>query len=799
MIKLAKVKFNSKLKDVVFFVAYGPNGMYFENVDDQKILHRTDGQDLYTSRSYPIDGVSFYTTKLGYSFVPNVALNLGLTGANPPSINLNGGNKSTENWYLELYGWNSTLNTANDVFTLTNRSSDYIQSNDDAMDGSTISYTIDKVSVPSDIQTNLVTGDTTVFNRLIVNFAGNIAKGDKLTVKYGNETITTNIIENATNVSATWTASHIPDGTHWSFEYTHGEAPQPPKPAEKTYKLVSTLQNAKIIEPQPIEDDYGKLSYYLDPKHTTIKLQANDGYSFDSDGSLKYNRSRFNKATLTIKATHTNTATITLPTDIDWSSQQYFMLTMSAVKSENVETPKPPKPVEKTTVEFTSSDDGIQWQNATMIDSGSNFTNPVIIQKGYELRQPLAVEFTDKNDKTVTLTYGSGSNVYFDGDTPNKTTWNLTVNTGYKKLNIKAGQTKYKTYELQTTLQNAKIIEPQAIEDDYGKTRYYLDPKHTTIKLQANDGYTFESDGSLTYQRDLLDRGTLTIKATHTNTATVTLPSNIDWSNQDYFMLTMGAVKSEIVETTGGFTNIYKADYTNLLKFSNEVIVKITGGQGGSIQSYDVTPYINNLIMLPFNVPTGEKSTIVAGNETFTTQLPTVDNNYLTVDLGKIKVDEQYKNGFDYYQVKTRLMLPYTNMIELDPKHVINQTVSIKYIVNVVNGDTTINLSNNDDLFYSNQVNLASEIPFISSATKGSQYTVINQLKTVFRNSIKQAYIIIEQPTPVLNSDFYPTNEKGTLKGYTGNVKASLLNNMDINSNELNALQNILETGVKIK
>lgn len=506
--------------------------------------------------------------------------------------------------------------------------------------------------------------------------------------------------------------------------------------------------------------------------------------------------------TITIKRDQRATIISTFQFDTDLAFSAFGMdgnTKLEIIYKHAGDTPQPPKPVEKTTVEFTSSDDGIQWQNATMVDSGSNFNNPVIVQKGYELRQPLAVEFTDKNNKTTTLTYGSGSNVYLDGDTPNKNKWNLTVNTGYKKLNIKAGQTKFKTYELQTTLQNAKIIEPQAIEDDYGKTRYYLDPKHTTIKLQANDGYTFESDGSLTYQRDLLDRETLTIKATHTNTATVTLPTDINWSNQDYFMITMGAVKSEIVATSGGFTNIYKADYTNLLKFSNEVIVKITGGQGGGIQSYDVTPYINNLIMLPFNVPTGEKSTIVAGNETFTTQLPTVDNNYLTVDLGKIKVDEQYKNGFDYYQVKTRLMLPYTNMIELDPKHVINQTVSIQYIVNVVNGDTTINLSNNDDLFYSNQVNLASEIPFISSATKGSQYTVINQLKTVFRNSIKQAYIIIEQPTPVLNSDFYPTNEKGTLKGYTGNVKASLLNNMDINSNELNALQNILETGVKIK
>ena len=531
---------------------------------------------------------------------------------------------------------------------------------------------------------------------------------------------------------------------------------------------------------------------YTTGRHSYINGQS---VNVTFDGNIK----KGDKIIIKRSGKNDVTCKILFDSDFIFSNLGFAGVTNAEFIYTHGDTPQPPKPVEKTTVEFTSSDDGIQWQNATMVDSGSNFTNPVIIQKGYELRQPLAVEFTDKNGKTITLTYGRGSTVYFDGDTPNKNKWNLTISTGYKKLNIKAGQTKYKTYELEPTLQNAKIIEPQAIEDDYGKTRYYLDPKHTTITLQANDGYTFESDGSLTYQKDLLDQATLTIKATHTNTATVTLPSNIDWSNQQYFRLTMGAVKSEIVETTGGFTNIYKADYTNLLKFSNEVIVKITGGQGGGIQSYDVTPYINNLIMLPFNVPTGEKSTIVAGNETFTTQLPTVDNNYLTVDLGKIKVDEQYKNGFDYYQVKTRLMLPYTNMIELDPKHVINQTVSIKYIVNVVNGDTTINLSNNDDLFYSNQVNLASEIPFISSATKGSQYTVINQLKTVFRNSIKQAYIIIEQPTPVLNSDFYPTNEKGTLKGYTGNVKASLLNNMDINSNELNALQNILETGVKIK
>lgn len=460
-------------------------------------------------------------------------------------------------------------------------------------------------------------------------------------------------------------------------------------------------------------------------------------------------------------------------------------------------TEEPPKTHEVT---FESEDDGIKWSNNTMTDSGSNFNNSIIIQKGYEFRTPLQIDFTDINDQTTTLTYGKNQSLHFDGDDTSRNTWNLTINTGYKKLNIKAGQAKYKQYELIPTLQNAKIIVPEATINKYGKTVYYLDPKHTTITIQANTGYTFESDGELTYEiDDMGDQRTITIKATHTDTATVNLPSNINWEYQVSFMLTMGAVKGEIVEATGGFTNIYKADYTNLLKFSNEVIIKTVGGSSGSMQSYDVTPYINNLVLLPFNVPSGEKSAIVAGNEVFKTQLSTVDDNYLNVDLGKIVVPETYKNGYDYYNVKTRLMLPYTNMIELDPKHVINQTISIKYIVNVVNGDTTINISNGDGLFYSDQVNLASEVPFISNARKGSQYVVINRLKTVFKNSINQAYIIIEQPTPILNSDYYNTNEKGTLKGYNGNVKCNLLNNININANELKSLQNILSNGVNIK
>ena len=502
--------------------------------------------------------------------------------------------------------------------------------------------------------------------------------------------------------------------------------------------------------------------------------------------------------TITIKRNGRNDLNTTINFDTDLAFSDLGMNNVNNMeiiyKHIKEETPEPQ------TVNFTSEDEGIKWSNTTMQDYGKDFHNSIIIQKGYELKSPLTVEFTDKQNQTKTLTYGTGQSIHYDGDDTEKNIWDLTINTGYKKLNIKAGQAKYKQYELIPTLQNAKIIVPEPTENEYGDPVYYLNPKHTTITIKANDGYTFESDGTLTYYiDDVGDTGEYTIKATHTNTVTFNLPSDINWIYQGNFILKMGAVKAEIVETTGGFTNIYKADYTNLLKFSNEVIIKTVGGSSGNLQTYDVTPYINNLVLLPFNVPSGEKSNIVAGNEIFKTQLSTVDENYLNVDLGNITVPETYKNGYDYYNVKTRLMLPYTNMIELDPVHVINQTISIKYIVNVVNGDTTINLLNGDDLFYSEQVNLASEVPFISNAKKGTQYAVINRLKTVFKNSINQAYIIIEQPTPILNSEYYPTNEKGTLKGYNGNVKCTLLNNININANELNALQNLLNNGVNIK
>ena len=105
--------------------------------------------------------------------------------------------------------------------------------------------------------------------------------------------------------------------------------------------------------------------------------------------------------------------------------------------------------------------------------------------------------------------------------------------------------------EITPTLQNCSITEPAKSTDG----KYYLDPDHMTVTLKADTGYIFETDGTLTYLTEYSSTIPLPIKATKTDTATVTLPSTISWDDNFSFPLTMSAVKAPTTTpTTGGTT-----------------------------------------------------------------------------------------------------------------------------------------------------------------------------------------------------------------------------------------------------
>lgn len=129
---------------------------------------------------------------------------------------------------------------------------------------------------------------------------------------------------------------------------------------------------------------------------------------------------------------------------------------------------------------------------------------------------------------------------------------------------------------------------------------------------------------------------------------------------------------------------------------------------------------IENVIsvkMFPFTLPTGADSTIVLGNvntEVPTNKLP--DNyNYYHV-YGSISVPSYYNNFMDYAPyTRILLYLPFYGTLELDNSLVIDRTLKIAYIVDVVTGACTIDIYANDSLITVVSCQVGIDIPITSS------------------------------------------------------------------------------------
>lgn len=129
---------------------------------------------------------------------------------------------------------------------------------------------------------------------------------------------------------------------------------------------------------------------------------------------------------------------------------------------------------------------------------------------------------------------------------------------------------------------------------------------------------------------------------------------------------------------------------------------------------------IENVIsvkMFPFTLPTGAESTIVLGNvntEVPTNKLP--DNyNYYHV-YGSVKVPSYYNSFMDYAPfTRILLYLPFYGTLELDNSLIIDRTLKIAYIVDVVTGACTIDIYSDDSLINVISCQVGIDIPITSS------------------------------------------------------------------------------------
>ena len=317
--------------------------------------------------------------------------------------------------------------------------------------------------------------------------------------------------------------------------------------------------------------------------------------------------------------------------------------------------------------------------------------------------------------------------------------------------------------------------------------------KLNAIQLTAETGYNFQTDIQVLFYAGSTVASEYNV--TGNNKSDITIPLNTTkdntiTDNMTNIVLTASATK---IEQHAGYEHNYLITDTELNALSNEQIWNYIGGDKNE-EHYNVSAYINNLIELPFKVDTQTSvERISLGRVQAQTVSHEAQSKIINLDLGVVNVPKKYNNAYDYQTQSIKLFTPFVAPITIDPVNAINQTIHIVYNVDLSNGNLTVNLYNDNVLFFTGNSNIGSQLPFLNTLKN----TIINRDTHFNDNDVRQPYIVVTRETPILDSDYYPTIERGLIKNYNGNVKVRLLNNMNIPNNELAELTNKLESGVK--
>ena len=317
-----------------------------------------------------------------------------------------------------------------------------------------------------------------------------------------------------------------------------------------------------------------------------------------------------------------------------------------------------------------------------------------------------------------------------------------------------------------------------------------LEDGNVEITFEANKGYTL--DGAfISFNRP---NGTTGEERISDSDNTLTFTVNTTYMND----LTISGSANPVTKHISTFNNVYHVSSEDLTELSG---VRFASTSTGDVIDYGA--YITKLYLLPFEIP----DDLLAGTGAIQLGMfnsnveTTVLNDYqFKVDLGKIEVPEKYNNVYDYLQTRCFVYLPFTNRIEIESSYIIDCTIQIEYVVNLYNGESTINIysSKTEEPIHSETVKVVDDIPFMQTTTGNT----LSETNTVYNNGILNPFIIVERNIPYDEVDSVfggEVVENGILNQFNGYVEVSDFKmTSKATSQEQSEIQTLLRNGVFI-
>ena len=202
-------------------------------------------------------------------------------------------------------------------------------------------------------------------------------------------------------------------------------------------------------------------------------------------------------------------------------------------------------------------------------------------------------------------------------------------------------------------------------------------------------------------------------------------------------------------KTMTSFVHLYKTNDNELSALAKARFKDVSGN------TVDYGQYISALYRIPVDLSniTGDTSNIMLGQYDSMVASTLLNQYLLDIDGGAITIPEKFHNAYDYLTTECILHLPFLDEINLPPHYVVNQTINIKYKLDLYSGILTASI-------YSSYLNsivantsgiIVTNIPFIQKQTDN----VVNSLTKVFTNLIPTAFMEVTRNIPYDNVNIY--------------------------------------------
>ncbi len=315
------------------------------------------------------------------------------------------------------------------------------------------------------------------------------------------------------------------------------------------------------------------------------------------------------------------------------------------------------------------------------------------------------------------------------------------------------------------------------------------------LEIKCNSGYVFSGNVKFiaydiyNYTNDIL----FSINASGT-IATYTV-------NTDYYISSLELL-TEQTDAIVGSGNIFKITEFQLQQINKD---RFYATPAPNVEIIDYGTNILGVIKLPFDISSDHiqnDELIRLGSHITTVSAPKIDTDKLVLDLGDIEVQAP-SNLLDYSNTRVLLHLPYAPTMSLDIDYVLGYTINVEYIINLYDGNSTINIksSKTNKIIASGTVDLGVNIPYSSD----SGYSPASNNTNVMMggdNHVKSPFIEINRNIPLLADKFFtiPVIDESTLMGNIGFVRVDEIDlNVSATSREKELIISALKAGVIIK